>query len=138
MRTYENLMILKPDVTDESADQFLEPLKELIGSRGGEVELVDKWGVRKLAYRVDKSDDGYYILTKFQGGSDLVEELERRLRVSDTVLKFLTTRLDVRLKRVEKRKKARDARAAKRPAPTVTLPSEPPEERSAAPGMPVR
>ena len=116
MRTYEELFIVKPDATEEEVDQFVEQLRTLLTSAGAAVDKVEKWGKRKLAYRVDKYREGAYVLLQFTSGAEPVKELERRLRVSDLVLKFLTVRIDETLKRLEKRKRIRDKRAAKRGA----------------------
>ena len=134
MRVYEELFIVRPDATDEEVDPFIEQMKGVITTGGGTVEKADKWGVRKLAYRVQKRTEGLYILMQFSAGPELVKELERRLRVSDMVLKFITVRIDAKMKRIEKRKKAREKRAARKPPPQVaapTVPSTPP-----APAMP--
>jgi small subunit ribosomal protein S6 len=94
---------------------------------GATVDKVDKWGKRRLAYRVDKYREGTYVLFQFSGEPAVVKELERRLRVSDVVLKFLTVRIDETLKRLDKRKKERDKRAAKRAlnAPATPVPAQP-------------
>jgi small subunit ribosomal protein S6 len=141
MRIYEELFIVRPDVPPEEVDPFIEQLKNVITHTGGTLEKVDKWGVRKLAYRVLKYNDGQYILLQFNAQPDTVKEIERRLRVADFVLKFITVRIDERLKRIEKRKRARDKRAARRPAPSpsapaVTSPSMPAEPGSPVPGAP--
>ena len=94
--------------------QLVEQLRTHLTNLGATVDKVEKWGKRKLAYRVGKYREGAYVLIQFSGGPEMVKELERRLRVSDLVLKFLTVRIDETLKRLEKRKKARDKRAAKR------------------------
>ena len=92
---------------------------------GGTIDKVDKWGVRRLAYRVAKKGEGYYILIQFRAEAQLVKEVERRLRVTDSVIKYLTVRIDEKLKWLEKRKKAREKRAARRPAPPVAPPAAP-------------
>ena len=114
MRIYEELFIVKPDAPDEEVDQFVEQLRTHLTNLGATVDKVEKWGKRRLAYRVDKYREGAYILLQFSGGPETVKELERRLRVSDLVLKFLTVRIDETLRRLDKRKKTRDKRAAKR------------------------
>ncbi len=142
MRIYEELFIVRPDVTEEELDPFIEQLKAVITSPGGTVEKVDKWGVRRLAYRVAKRDEGYYVLLEMTCGPEAIKELERRLRVSDLVLKFLTTRVDERRKKIEKRRKEREKRAKKRPAPAVAAPARPagpaapPAPTPAMPGEP--
>jgi small subunit ribosomal protein S6 len=140
MRTYEELFIVRPDATPEEVDPFIEQLKNIITHTGGTLEKADKWGVRKLAYRVLKYNEGQYILLQFNAQPDTVREIERRLRVADFVLKFITVRIDEKLKRIEKRRKARDKRAARRPAlpsaPPPSAPSSPAEPGSPMPGAP--
>lgn len=141
MRIYEELFIVRPDATDEEVDPFIEQLRTLVTQAGGTVDKAEKWGVRKLAYRVMKFTEGQYILLQFTANAENVREIERRLRVSDLVMKFLTVRIDEKLKRIEKRKKAREKRAARKPPPTpVTaspvLPSEAPAPIPGAPAGP--
>jgi small subunit ribosomal protein S6 len=141
MRIYEELFIARPDATDEELDPLIEQIKGVITSAGGTIEKAEKWGMRKLAYRVSKHSEGQYVLIVFNAKADTVKELERRLRVSDMVIKFLTVRIDEKLKRIEKRKKAREKRAARKPAPqpqqaSVNAAFLPGEPRSAVPGAP--
>ena len=116
MRIYEELFIIKPDSPDEEVDQFVEQLRTQLTAAGATVDKIDKWGKRRLAYKVDKYREGTYVLFQFTAGPESVKELERRLRVADVVLKFLTVRIDQTLKRLDKRKKDRDKRNAKRAA----------------------
>jgi len=125
MRVYEELFIVRPDAPEEEIDQVIEQLTTLIASQGGNVDKADKWGVRKLAYRVQKRTEGFYVLLQFVAKPETVMEIERRLRVTDLVLKFLTVRIDEKMKKIEKRKKAREKRAARRPAPSVSAPAAP-------------
>jgi len=146
MRIYEELFIMKPDAPDEEVDQFVEQLRTQLTAAGATVDKVDKWGKRRLAYKVDKYREGNYVLFQFSAGPEAVKELERRLRVSDVVIKFLTVRIDETLKRLEKRKKDRDKRASRRsasapggpsmPAPAPMLPGAPAHEAPAMPGLP--
>ncbi len=106
MRIYEELFIVQPDATDEQVDPIIEQLKGIVTQSGGTIEKSEKWGVRRLAYRVLKFSEGQYILLQFTAKPETVKELERRLRVNDLVIKFLTVRIDEKLKRIEKRKKA--------------------------------
>jgi len=127
MRIYEELFIVKPDVPEEEVDAFIEQMRGVITNAGGTVDKVDKWGKRKLAYRVDKYREGAYVLMQFNAAPETVKEFERRLRVADLVIKFLTVRIDETLKRLDKRKKERDKRAAKRAlnAPASPAPAQP-------------
>jgi small subunit ribosomal protein S6 len=143
-RIYEELFIIKPDAPDEEVDQFVETLRTQLTTAGAVVDKIDKWGKRRLAYRVDKYREGTYVLLQFTAEPTAVKELERRLRVSDSVLKFLTVRIDENLKRLEKRKKARDKRTARRAAagPATPAPAQPSlaqqmtESPAILPGMP--
>jgi small subunit ribosomal protein S6 len=142
MRVYEELFIVKPDTVDEEVDGFVDQLKTLITNGKGTVDKVDNWGIRKLAYRVSKHPEGRYILIQFSSPPEAVKEIERRLRVTDMVIKFITVRIDEKQKKIDKRKKARDKRAARRPAPQVAAPAAPlgvpgaPVEHAAGPGLP--
>ena len=140
-RIYEELFIVKPDVLEEEVDVYIEQLRTQLTTAGATVDKVDKWGKRKLAYRIDKFREGTYVLFQFTGPANIVREFERRLRVSDQVLKFLTVRIDETLKRLEKRKKARDKRAVKRAAnaPASPAPAQPSmaQMMTEAPGGPM-
>ena len=133
MRIYEILFIVRPDVPEEEIDGAVEPLKTVVTATGGNVDKVDKWGKRRLAYRVGKYREGFYILFQFstEKGAETVKELERRLRVSDTVVKFLTVRIDEELKRLEKLRKKREKRASRKPPPAAA------EHAAPGPGAPV-
>ena len=134
MRIYEELFIVRPDATDEEIDPFIEQLATYIAGQGGNVNKSEKWGVRRLAYRVQKHNEGYYILLQFNAKPETVKEVERRLRVADLVVKFITVRIDEKLKKIEKRRKEREKRAARRPAPPVAAPSMPTAEQIMAGG----
>src|SRR5579863_8481210 len=132
MRVYEELFILKPDAPEEEVESYIDQIKQVITTGQGTVDKVDNWGIRKLAYRISKFNEGRYVLFVFSSSPDLVHEVERRMRVTDMVIKFITVRIDEKQKKIEKRKKARDKRAARRPAPQAAAPAAP-----AAPGAPV-
>src|SRR5579871_3207593 len=138
MRIYEELFIVKPDAPDEEVDQFIEQLRLHLTTAGATVDKVEKWGKRRLAYKVDKYREGAYVLFQFTAAAETVKELERRLRVSDLVIKFLTVRIDQTLKRLEKRKKDRDKRASKRAtmAPPASAPGAPAHAMEPSPAMP--
>jgi small subunit ribosomal protein S6 len=144
MRVYEELFIVKPDAPEEEVDGYVTQIKDLIAAGKGTVEKADKWGLRKLAYRIQKYKEGIYILIQFSAPSELVKEVERRMRVTDMVIKFITVRIDEKVKKIEKRKKQRDKRAARRPPPQVAAPQAPavpvapamPAAAGPAPGLP--
>lgn len=133
-RKYEEMFIVRPEATDEVIDPIIDQLSKFINGHGGNVEKTDKWGKRRLAYRVDKCDEGFYVLMTFSAEPGTVREVERRLRVNDQVIKFITVRIDERLKVAEKRKKKEEKRAARKPPPVVAPPAVP---GIAGPGAPV-
>jgi small subunit ribosomal protein S6 len=140
-RIYEELFVLRPDVTEEDVDGIVDSLRTVVTTTGGTLDKVEKWGVRKLAYRVEKRNEGYYVLLLFSSADpNLPREIERRLRVNDAVMKFITVRIDEKMKKIEKRKKAREKRAARKPAPVVQAPAAAmpavPAEPGAAHAMP--
>jgi small subunit ribosomal protein S6 len=145
MRIYELLFIVRPDATDEEVDPVIDQLKNVITQSGGTLDKNEKWGIRKLAYRVLKQTEGHYILLQFTANADVVKEIERRLRVSDLVMKFITVRIDEKMKFFEKRRKKRELRAARKPpapapapamAASPALPGEPASPVPGAPGAP--
>jgi small subunit ribosomal protein S6 len=139
MRVYEELFIVKPDAPEEEVDAYVAQVKDLIVNGKGAVDKVDNWGVRKLAYKVSKYAEGRYVLVQFTSSPELVKEVERRMRVTDLVIKFITVRIDEKVKKIEKRKKQREKRAARKPpppAPPPAMPATPAEPAAAAPGLP--
>jgi small subunit ribosomal protein S6 len=114
MHSYEIIFILRPDVVDEDVDKTIAQMRGVAESAGGTVEKVEKMGRRRLAYRVARQREGIYVLFNLQGTGDTVREFERRLKVADTVLKYLTVRTDEMLGRIEKFKALRAKQEAKR------------------------
>lgn len=134
MRIYEELFIVRPDAPEEDIDAYVEQVKQVIEASGGTVEKVEKWGIRKLAYRVAKQSEGFYVLIVFHAGPNTVKEVERRMRVTDMVIKFISVRIDEKLKKLDKVKKQREKRAKRKP-PVVAVPLVAPG--APAPGAPV-
>lgn len=116
MRVYELLFIVMPTETDEAVDALIEQLRSVAEDRGASVAKVDKMGRRKLAYEIRVSPttytDGNYVVLTIEGSGSEIAELERRLRVTESVIRHLTIRIDEDLKRAEKFKAKRAARAA--------------------------
>jgi len=132
-RTYELMFIVRPDMTDEDLDKLISTLQAAVPAAGGNVVKVEKMGKRRLAYTVRRFHDGIYVLLVVEGGGPVIHELERRLRVTEPVIKFLTVRTDEEQKRLAKIKAIRDARkkvSAQPPAapeePAPAPPSEAP------------
>jgi small subunit ribosomal protein S6 len=109
-RTYELMFIVRPDMQDEDLDKLISTLQTVVPASGGSVQKVEKMGKRRLAYTVRRFHDGIYVLMVIEGGGAAVHELERRLRVTEPVIKFLTVRVDEEQKRLDKIKKLRDSK----------------------------
>ena len=119
-RQYDLIFICRPDTPEADVDKVIATLEHAAAEKGGKIEAVNKWGRRRMAYRVQKLREGYYVyLVVKSTHGEVVKELERRLKVSDAVMKYLTVRLDEELKRQEKLKRHRERRAARRPRKTA-------------------
>lgn len=108
-RTYEVMFIVRPDIEDEELDKLIAGFQANITNGGGTVKSTEKLGRRKLAYLVKKFSDGNYVLLTIEANGSLVGELERRLRVTEPVIKFITVRMDEEEKRRAKVKALRAA-----------------------------
>lgn len=109
-RFYEVMFIVRPDAEDADVDKLIAGFEHTVTSGGGSVRSTEKLGRRKLAYTVRKFNDGNYVLLTIDADGKLVAELERRLRVSEPVIKFITVRMDEEQKRVDKIKAIRATR----------------------------
>ena len=126
-RLYEVMFILRPDMADEDADKLISGFTASVTSGGGAVRSVEKLGRRKLAYVVRKFADGNYVLLTIEANGAVVLELERRLRVTEPVIKFITVRVDEEEKRLAKVKAKRGVRRSAEPAAPepAAAPAEP-------------
>jgi len=141
-RVYEVMFIVRPDVAEEDVDKLIAGFSTTVTGGGGVVKNVEKMGRRKLAYMVRKFNDGNYVLLTIEAGGPVVLELERRLRVTEPVIKFITVRIDEEEKRLAKvkalrgvRRKVEHSAPSHAPAPipaAVAAPVEAAEPASAA------
>ncbi|HEX9080629.1 MAG TPA: 30S ribosomal protein S6, partial [Holophagaceae bacterium] len=115
MRRYETIFIASPTLTDEQSDELVKHFEGIIAEQGGELLKTDKWGRKKLAYEVQKFSEGYYTLFEMNAGPSLIAELERRFRNHDSVIKYLSVRMDEQAKAAE-RQKVRYEREGRRKA----------------------
>jgi len=102
LRTYEIAFIAAPNTADDDLSKLNSQIEQIIADRGGKITKVDNWGRRKLAYRIGKFDEGVYTFVYVEGSGQEIAEVERRLRVTDFVIRHLTVRTDEALKRAEK------------------------------------
>jgi len=114
-RTYELMFIVRPDMADEDLEKLVSTLETTVTSAAGSVKSVDRMGKRRLAYTVRKFREGIYILMTIEGAGTVIHELERRLRVTEQVIKFITVRIDEEDKRLAKVKALRGVR--RKPTP---------------------
>jgi small subunit ribosomal protein S6 len=128
-RTYELMFIVRPDIAEEDLEKLVSTLESQITGAGGTVKNIERMGKRRLAYTVRKFRDGLYILFTLEGEGELVKEVERRLRVTEPVIKFITVRVDLEAKRLDK---VRSIRASKVRRPAEPAPSTEPEAESGA------
>ncbi|MEO1016052.1 MAG: 30S ribosomal protein S6 [Pseudomonadota bacterium] len=94
MAFYEHVVVTRPDISPAQVDTFVEELTEFVASKGGKVEKTEYWGLRNLAYPIKKVRKGHYSLLNLDAPADAVQELERRHRISDDVMRYLTIKVD--------------------------------------------
>ena len=128
MRNYEIMFIVNPNAAEEEIDKINAQLESIITSGGGKVEKIEKMGKRRLAYEVDKHREGHYVLFVTSANGDIVRECERRLRVMDAVIKYITVRTDEEGRKLEKIKRYRQKRAARRSSGASKAPTQSIEE----------
>jgi small subunit ribosomal protein S6 len=111
VRTYEVVFVAAPTVTNEELDAFTAQMQQVVEGRNGKVVKTDSWGKKSLAYKIGKFREGYYVVLSLEADGPIIAELERRFRVTDYILRFLSIRLDEDMKRSEKLKAARRRKA---------------------------
>ena len=114
-RTYEVMYIVRPDLAEEETERVISTVESGATAAGLTVKNVERMGKRRLAYKVRKFQDGLYVLLTVEGSGGAVAELERRLRVAEPVIKYITVRVDEEQKRLAKIKKIRDSKVRQRP-----------------------
>ena len=120
MRNYEVVFIAAPTIASEELDGFIDHIQAVVESKNGKVVKVDNWGKKSLAYRIKKFREGYYVVLTIDGDGSAIAELERRFRVTDYIIRFISVRIDEDLKRSEKIKAARQKKGGK-PTPEVPV-----------------
>jgi small subunit ribosomal protein S6 len=132
MRLYEVMFIVRPDMEDEEVDKLIDGFSTTVKNGGGVVKSAEKMGRRKLAYLVRKFNDGNYVLLTIEATGPVVLELERRLRVTEPVIKFITVRMDEEEKRLAKVKALRGTKRKTSSEPAAPpAPAEPAAEAAA-------
>src|ERR1700721_1507994 len=134
-RQYELIFICRPDTPEADVDKVIATVEHAATEKGAKIEKTEKWGRKRMAYRVQRLREGFYVYMVLKSThGEGVKELERRLKLADPVMKYLTVRVDEELKRQEKLKRHREKRAARRPRKMV--PSAVPSAAPATPAAP--
>ena len=124
-RSYEVMFIVRPDMAEEDVDKIVSTLESNATAAGAQVKNSERMGKRRLAYMVRGFNDGQYLLMTVEADGKAIHEVERRLRVSEQVIKFITVRVDESQKRVNKIQKLRSMkikRSAQQPEPAAPAP----------------
>jgi len=115
-RTYEVIFIVDPDAADDEVMRLSEGVQKIITGQGGSIVKTEMMGKRQLAYEINHKKDGTYVLLEVEGSGSEIAEVERRMRVNDQILRYMTVRVDEARRRAEKLKARRARKAAKQPA----------------------
>lgn len=125
-RNYEVMFIVRPDLQEEDVDKLITTLQNHATNAGAHVQNTEKMGKRRLAYDVRKFGEGLYVLLTVTADGKAIHELERRLRVTEQVIKFITVRTDEERQRLDKIRKIRESRVKRPPAEVAPAESENP------------
>ena len=117
MHRYEVMFIIRPDTPEEETSKLVTQMEGYVTATGGKLEKSEKMGRRRLAYRIERYREGFYVLFVLEGEPAVVTELERRMKVTDSVIKFMTVRVDEQLKRGAKMRAIRKRKESRRRKP---------------------
>jgi small subunit ribosomal protein S6 len=115
------VFIAAPTLTSEELDGFINHIQTVVESKNGKVVKVDNWGKKSFAYKIKRYREGYYVVLSIEGEGGAIAELERRFRVTDYVIRFISVRIDEDLKRSEKIKAARHRKGPKQPTDSSSV-----------------
>lgn len=113
-RTYEMIFIVDPDAADEEVVKLSEGVQTIITGQGGSITKTEMMGKRQLAYEINHKKDGTYVLLEVEGSGAEIAEVERRMRVNDQILRYMTVRVDEMRQRADKLKERRARKAEKK------------------------
>lgn len=122
-RTYEILFIADPNLGEPEVDALAAQVQGFVEKDGGRLQKMEKWGKKRLAYDVRRHREGYYVLLVVEGTGAMVKEVERRIKVTDGIIRFLTVRVDEELRKAERRKAKRALGEEKRRGRTGSQPA---------------
>ncbi len=131
-RTYEVMYIAAAETSDEDITKLNETITNIIETEGSSVVKMEDMGRRRLAYEINKKNDGYYVLFEIEGSGSEIAELERRMRVNDTIMRYLTVRVDEERKTAQKLTDKREKRQSRNNAGNSAAAATNGNEESAA------
>jgi small subunit ribosomal protein S6 len=113
VRNYEVVFVAAPTLASEELDGFINHIQTVVEGKNGKVVKIDNWGKKPLAYKIKRFREGYYVVLSIEGNGGAIAELERRFRVTDYIIRFISVRVDEDFKRSDKIKAARRRKAPK-------------------------
>lgn len=113
-RVYEVMYIAAPETADDHIVKLNDAISELVKKEGGNVVKIDDWGRREMAYPINKKREGYYVVFEIEGSGQEIAELERRMRVNDVIMRYMTVRVDEDRKAADKKRSKRENRRSRR------------------------
>ena len=122
-RQYELVYVISPEVGEEGVTDLHTQVETIVGDLGGRIEKSDNWGRRRLAYEIGKHREGTYVVELIEGPGELVKELDRKLKVLDSVLRHLVVRVDEDLRKAERARQVRQSRRQRRRGSELPVPT---------------
>ncbi len=132
MRHYETVFLISPNLSEEETETLIQQMEEVVAEKKGKLINKDEWGKRRLAYPIQKFEEAFYVLFHYEGKSEIPDELERRFKQSDTILRYLTVKKEMR-ENIRGRKKQAPVKAEEPPPKEESPPKEPPPPEKEAP-----
>ena len=127
MRKYEIMFIVDPNLPEDDIDKLNSQVESLVSEGGGNVLETEKMGRRRLAYEIKRREEGFYVLLTVEANGEIINEVERRFRVLDSVLRYITVRIDETEKKLEKVRAIREKKSGRR--------TSEPQDRSEEPAV---
>jgi len=128
MRQYETGFLVSPNLTEEETDKLILQMAEVVSQKKGKMLKEDRWGKRKLAYPINKFEEAFYVFFHYEGEHDVPSELERRFKQTDTILRYLTVKKELK-ENIKKQKKPVEAREQEAEMPEAEVEKEAVEEK---------
>ncbi len=132
-RQYELVYVVSPEVGEEGVTELHAQIETIVSDLGGTIEKTENWGRRRLAYEIDKHREGTYVVDLIEGPGELVKELDRKLKVLDSVLRHLVVRVDEDLRKADRARQRRQTRRQRRRGSSAPVSAEVPVVHEAAP-----